>query len=682
MTDPLDRLSPIRFGRAICGALAAAERREWWLADGRGGYAGGTVAQTLTRRYHGLLVAPVDPPLGRVLVLAKADARLVTGDVEAPLFTNRWASGAVEPRGYLALESFHLDGTVPVWRFAFGDRIVEERVWMEPGADIVYVAWRLVGEAHGAAPRISVTLLANGRDHHGDSWPGGFAPRIAVDGATLAMTVPGRFELHVAATGGTVVPRGGWYRDFDLPVERERGLGDRDSHFHAGDLDLPLPAQQWAGFAAGLTPQSAPDLETALARRRAHDRAVLAQALAADPVFEQAPGWVMRLVLAADAFAIARPLPDLPQGRSVIAGYPWFGDWGRDTMTALPGLCLATGQFETARLILETFARFVDQGMLPNVFPGAGATPEYNTADASLWFIEAWRAYVAASGDEAALRRNFPVLADIVAWHLKGTRYGIAVDPADGLLYAGEPGMQLTWMDARVGGRVVTPRIGKPVEINALWYNALAAMTGMAERAGASADPYRAAAVLARAGFARFARPDGRGLYDVLDGPDGADASLRPNQIFAVSLPASPLEPEIQRTVVERCGAALVTSYGLRSLAPGAPGYRGGCSGTVEERDGAYHQGTVWAWLLGPWAVAHYRIYRDAAAAQRFLEPIGDHLRDAGLGQVSEIFDGDPPHTPRGCPAQAWSVATILEAWQRLEHAKFSTAQLDPFTRC
>jgi 4-alpha-glucanotransferase len=242
--------------------------------------------------------------------------------------------------------------------------------------------------------------------------------------------------------------------------------------------------------------------------------------------------------------------------------------------------------------------------------------------------------------------------------------------------------MQLTWMDARVGGRVVTPRIGKPVEINALWYNALAAMTGMAERAGASADPYRAAAVLARAGFARFARPDGRGLYDVLDGPDGADASLRPNQIFAVSLPASPLEPEIQRTVVERCGAALVTSYGLRSLAPGAPGYRGSCSGTVEERDGAYHQGTVWAWLLGPWAVAHYRIYRDAAAAQRFLEPIGDHLRDAGLGQVSEIFDGDPPHTPRGCPAQAWSVATILEAWQRLEHAKFSTAQLDPFTRC
>jgi 4-alpha-glucanotransferase len=682
VADPLARLAPIRFGRAVCGDLAAAERREWWLANSRGAYAGGTLAQSLTRRYHALLVAPVDPPLGRVLVLAKADARLVADGVAQPLFVNRWSSGAIHPAGNLALESFHLDGTIPVWRFAIGDRVVEQRIWMEPGADTVYVGWRLEGGADGMAAALSVALLANGRDHHGDTRPDGFSPEIAAAGSTLAVTAPDRFELRIAATGGSITPRRAWYRDFDLPVERERGLGAHDAHLHVGDLDLPLPAGKWAGFAAGLAPQPAPDLNAALERRRAHDRAVLERALAADPVFAAAPGWVMRLVLATDAFVIARPLPDHPAGQSVIAGYPWFGDWGRDTMIALPGLCLATGRFETARLILETFARFVDRGMLPNVFPGAGATPEYNTADASLWYIEAWRAYVEATGDEPALHRAFPVLSEIVEWHVRGTRYGIAVDPADGLLRAGEPGMQLTWMDARIGDRVVTPRIGKPVEINALWYNALVAMAAMAERVGASAAGYSAAAEAAQQGFARFTWPGGEGLYDVVDSPDGPDASLRPNQIFAVSLPASPLDATTRRAVLERCGRALLTSYGLRSLAPSEPCYRGICSGTVAQRDGAYHQGTVWAWLLGPWALACHRVYGDAAAAQRFLEPIGDHLLDAGLGQVSEIFDGDPPHKPRGCPAQAWSAACVLEAWWRLEHAKAAAARPAPFTRC
>ncbi len=263
----------------------------------------------------------------------------------------------------------------------------------------------------------------------------------------------------------------------------------------------------------------------------------------------------MRLVLATDLYIIARPLPGLPEGCSVIAGYPWFGDWGRDTMISLPGLCLATGRFDNALLILETFARFVDRGMLPNVFPGAGAAPDYNTADASLWYIEAWRAYLDATGDEAALHRVFPVLAEIIDWHIRGTRYGIGVDPADGLLHAGEAGVQLTWMDAKVGDWVVTPRIGKPVEINALWYNALAAMAAMAGRIGAPNERYRAAAAKAREGFARFALPGGDGLYDVIDGPDGPDASLRPNQVFAVSLWASPLDPEMQRAVVRRCGA-------------------------------------------------------------------------------------------------------------------------------
>jgi predicted glycogen debranching enzyme len=668
--DPLSRLAPIRFGRAVCGELDAAERREWWIANGRGGYAGGTIALSLTRRYHALLVAPVDPPLGRILVLAKAEASFVESGVSQPLSSNRWSSGAVAPEGYLALESFHLDGTIPVWRFAFSGRLVEQRIWMEPDADTVHAAWRLEGEIEGRAPHLSVALLANGRDHHGETWPPGFVPRILADGRTLTVTVADRFTLSLAASGGGITARSDWYRDFDLPIERERGLGACDSHLHVGDLDLPLAPGIWSGFTAGLDGQAAADLDAALERRREHDRQVLQRAITADPVFAGAPGWVMRLVLATDLYVIARPLPGLIEGRSVIAGYPWFGDWGRDTMISLPGLCLATGRFDTARAILETFARFVDRGMLPNVFPGAGATPEYNTADATLWFIEAWRGYVDATGDEAALRRVFPVLADIVDWHVKGTRYGIAVDPADGLLHAGEKGVQLTWMDARVGDWVVTPRIGKPVEINALWYNALIAMATLARRIGEPDQRYRAAADKTCRGFARFALADGAGLYDVIDGPDGPDASLRPNQLFAVSLPASALDPAMQRAVLRRCGEALVTSYGLRSLAPDAPAYCGACRGAVSERDGSYHQGTVWAWLLGPWAQAHYRVHRDAAAAQHFLEPIGDHLADAGLGQVSEIFDGDPPHRPRGCPAQAWSVACVLEAWWRLERTK------------
>jgi len=377
------------------------------------------------------------------------------------------------------------------------------------------------------------------------------------------------------------------------------------------------------------------------------------------------PAGVTRRVRAADAFVFARPLPDEPDGQSVIAGYPWFGDWGRDTMISLPGLTLAAGRPATARRILRTFAAFVSQGMLPNAFPGAGDTPAYNTADASLWFFEAWRAYVAATGDTAALRAAFPVLVEMVAWHQRGTRYGIAVDPADGLLRAGQAGVQLTWMDAKVGDWVVTPRIGKPVEINALWYNALRTMSEFAARLG-EADAYATPAEAARDGFARFLRGDGQGLYDVIDGPDGNDARIRPNQIFAVSLPHSPLDAPDQARVVEVCRRHLLTSYGLHSLAPGSPEYHPRYGGDVSTRDGGYHQGAVWGWLLGHFALAVFRVTGDAGAALALLEPMRDAMADQGLGTIGEIFDGDPPHDPRGAPAQAWSVACTLQAWHAL----------------
>ena len=662
---------PIRFTRAICGDLGEAERREWWIANGLTGYAAGTIAGSLTRRYHGLLIAPVASPLGRRLILAKADATLIDGTHSWPLFTNRWKSGDIAPAGHVRIRSFYLDYSVPVWTYDVAGRQVEARIWMEPGAHTIYAAWLLQPGADPPEDGMSlcVTLLANDRDHHGTTSVGGFDPDIRVAGESLMVANAGLFSLTIRASGGEVVPKHDWYRNFDLPAEAERGLESTDSHLCVGEVTMPLTPGQWCGIAASLESEPSVDLAAALRRRLDHDRATVVTATASSPAMRQAPAWVARLALAADAFLFSRPLPSVADGQSVIAGYPWFGDWGRDTMISLPGLTLATGRSDTARRILKTFASFVSQGMLPNVFPGAGDRAEYNTADASLWFFEAWRAFFDATGDIAAVRDAFPVLSDMIKWHQKGTRYGIGVDPADGLLKAGAAGVQLTWMDAKVGDWVVTPRIGKPVEINALWYNALRIMGGFAGRL-AEPDSFSAPAEAARQSFARFVRPDGEGLYDVIDGPNGDDASIRPNQILAVSLPYSPLASDDQVRIVRVCRRHLLTAFGLRSLAPGSPGYHPHYGGGVPERDGGYHQGPVWGWLLGPFSLAAYRVTGDVSAAQAVLEPISDALEDQAVGTIGEIFDGDPPHHPRGAPAQAWSVACTLDAWRLLKQAE------------
>lgn len=677
MSDRLPQF--IRFGRAICGDLDQAERREWWLSNGLGAYAAGTIAGTLTRRYHGLLIAPIKPPLGRWLVFTKADATLLDDAREIPLFANRWSGGACVPAGYIHLESFHLHGRMPVWRYALDEHIIEQRIWLEPGANTVYIAYRLETTAANPNLRLRVDLLVNARDHHRNMMPGGFTPQVERVGEQLQILYRDRFTLRFQANGGHLQTTWDWIENFDLPRERECGLPDRDAHLGIGQALLILHPGRWVGLTASLHDDASADLDAALQRFFDRERALLNRL---SPPSSPAPlsqgerdvrrvsgppDWIDQLTLAADSFLFARPLPDLPDGESVIAGYPWFGDWGRDTMIALPGLALATGRLDSARRILLTFARFVDRGMLPNVFPGAGETPDYNTVDAGLWYFEAWRAYLEASHDETALKQVFPILAEMIDWHVRGTHYRIGRDAVDGLIGAGEPGVQLTWMDAKVGDWVVTPRIGKPVEINALWYNALCIMADLAQHLGQPAQPYNELATQAQQGFQRFIRPDNQGLFDVLDGPNGNDASVRPNQIFAVSLPHSPLDMEAQRAVVQACGRELLTSYGLRSLARGDPDYHPQHLGGVWERDGSYHQGTVWGWLLGHYALAEYRMHSDAVAAQARLQPICDHLLDAGLGTVSEIFDGAPPHTPRGAPAQAWSVACVLEAWRRLE---------------
>jgi 4-alpha-glucanotransferase len=456
---------------------------------------------------------------------------------------------------------------------------------------------------------------------------------------------------------------------------------------------------KWSGLVATRVAAPQPHLAELLRRRRAHDISRLTSAAVATPELRGAPCWVRQLVLAADNFPVIRAAGKEKSGKerlgqeksdredqersgqqagqrseSVIAGYPWFGEWGRDTLIALPGLLLTTGRHASARNILMTYARFVDQGMLPNTLPADGSQPVYNTVDAALWYFEAWRAYVSASHDVITLREIYPLLQDMVGWHVRGTRYGIGVDPNDGLLRAGEPGVQVTWMDAMVDGLVVTARQGKPVEVNALWFNALMCMVQFSQLIGKKSEIFRTRAAQARTGFHRFLKPDG-GLYDVLDGPEGDDGSIRPNQILAVTLHYSPLSPPAQALVLAEARHHLLTSYGLRSLAAQHPGYRPRYGGNMHERDSAYHQGTAWSWLLPHYAMAEYRVSGNAELAQSRLAPMRDHLLDAGLGMISEIFDGEPPHEPRGAPSQAWSVACVLEAWVKLERVRRTAKQ-------
>jgi predicted glycogen debranching enzyme len=667
----------LNWGREICGNLATAESREWLCTNGIGGFASGTVSGLLTRRYHGLLVAALKPPLGRTLFVAKLDETVDYDGLRRPLSSNRWADGSVGPHGYREVERFHLEGTTPVWTYACTDMRLEKRIWMEPGANTTCVQYRLL-RARGPV-RLELKALVNYRDYHfltrGDGW----TMRVeAVPNGLRVAAFEGAQPFLLLAEGAEAQPFHDWYRGFDLAVERERGLDSREDHLHAGTFRASLSPGASLTFVCSSEAAPSPDGATAWERRRRYEEGLVAQWRKAQPAAKQAPGWIQQLVLAADQFVVRRPLPDdqggqpsgptegRGEGFSVIAGYHWFGDWGRDTMISLPGLSISTGRPDVARRILTTFARFVDQGMLPNRFPDAGEGPEYNTVDATLWYFEAIRAYHAATGDETLPGQLFPVLEEIVRWQRKGTRYGIGEDPMDGLLRSGEPGVQLTWMDAKIGDWVVTPRTGKAVEINALWYNALRSMATFARSLGKPVEPWERLADRVQASFDRFWNEAGGSCYDVIDGPEGDDPALRPNQILAVSLPESPLTPERQRRVVEACARHLLTSFGLRSLAPGHPQYRGRYLGGPRERDAAYHQGPVWGWLLGPFALAHLKAYGDREVARSFLEPLAHHLADYGVGSIAEIFDGDPPFTPRGCIAQGWSVSETLRAWMEI----------------
>jgi predicted glycogen debranching enzyme len=658
----------IKFGREICGDFINATSREWLVTNGMGGYASGTIAGSLTRRYHGLLVAALNPPLGRTVLLAKLDETLVYNDKTYPIHTNAWVENTIEPHGYRQIEQFALEGTIPVWRFACGDALLEKRIWMQQGANTTYLCYSLIRATQPL--KLTLKALVNYRDYHGDTQAKDWQMSVGeADRGLVINAFPGAVPFYLRSDSGAVTPMHEWNYGFDLAVERYRGLSDREDHLHVATFEATLNVGQSLTFVASTEQHS--DLNGEMALRSQHDyEQQLIQRSTPQPD-KPLPNWVSQLVLAADRFIVSRPTSNEPNGRTIIAGYHWFGDWGRDTMISLPGLTLATGRPEIARSILRTFAKYIDRGMLPNRFPDAGETPEYNTVDATLWYVEAIRAYHDATQDNDLLQELFPALVDIIDWHRRGTRYKIHLDDADGLLYAGEVGVQLTWMDAKVGDWVVTPRIGKPIEINALWYNALRIMVQFAQQLGQPHQHYENMANHIQASFPRFWNAEVGYCYDVLDGPDGPDLSLRPNQLLAVSLPLVRENPlltsEQQRAIVDECGQMLLTSHGLRSLSPDDPQYQGHYGGNQLQRDGAYHQGTVWGWLLGPFVQAHLQVYNNPKQARQFLEPMAHHLTDRGMGSLSEIFDGDAPMTPRGCIAQAWTVAEVLRIWWATE---------------
>jgi predicted glycogen debranching enzyme len=620
---------------------------EWLESDGQGGFASGTVGGARTRRYHALLLTPLRPPVERVVLVSGFEAWVDTSAGSFPVSTQHYVPDVTTPRGVDHLAAFTHEPW-PRWTFRgpSGETLVHECV-VDPVDGSVVLAWRLQGRAAGA--RLTVRPLLAGRDYHAlmrENASFDFDARSAAGNASWRPYAG--LPAVAALSNGRYEQAPDWFRNFLYREEAARGLDAIE--------DLASPGCFHFDLAAG---------EAVLVLRAGDgigvDAVALAKRVREIESTRRAP--LTSLARAADAYLVRRG-----GGHTIIAGYPWFTDWGRDTFIAMRGLVIARGRLDLAESILATWAEAVSQGMLPNRFPDGGEAPEFNAVDASLWFVIAVHEFLAAAPKSARRRQLLAAVASIVDGYQAGTRYGIRMD-ADGLLACGLPGMQLTWMDAKTGDLVVTPRIGKPVEVQALWINALRCAGGRHE----------AIADRAQRSFAdRFWNADAQCLYDVVDAdhePGRVDASLRPNQIFAVGgLPFAVLEGERAAAVVATVDAELLTPMGLRTLARSGPAYRGRYEGGPSERDGAYHQGTAWPWLIGAFVDAWLRVNGDGAAQrqairERCLAPLLKHREVAGLGHVSEIADGDPPHTPRGCPFQAWSLGELIRALARTEPA-------------
>ena len=656
-----------------------AVAREWLVTNGLGGFAAGTVSGVPTRRYHGLLVAALPTPLGRTVMLNHLSELLRLSDgTRFEIGGQERADSGLEWPGAEHLAEFRLDSGLPVWRYELGATVVEKRVHMLHQQNTVHVTYHLI---HGGPVRIKLRPALHVRPLEGSVHGAIDEPYTitAIEDRLELSTTRGYPPLRLKIYGrrATFALDSGKLDNVHYRAEAQRGYADVGELWSPGYWSVDLTAdtsttlvastEAWDTIGALLPEQAA------AAERERRERLLDAAAPAARS------GIGAELVLAADQFVItpsgrredaARARAAGGEVRSIIAGYHWFTDWGRDTMISLEALTCTTGRHIEAGYILRTFGQYVRDGLIPNMFPDGSNEGLYHTADATLWFFHALDRYLAATGDRATLAALLPKLGEIVQCHLEGTRYGIHVDPKDGLLVQGADGYQLTWMDAKCDGWVVTPRRGKAVEINALWYNALRLFEGWTREAAGdlAAHPFAIHAEQCRRAFnERFWYEHGQYLYDVVESTDLAgvdDTACRPNQLFAISLTHPVLDAARWAAVVDVAREKLLTPVGLRSLSPDHPDFKPTYHGDLRTRDAAYHQGTVWAWLIGPFIDAWLKVHpEDRAGARRFLDGFVPHLDEACVGSISEVFDAIEPYAPRGCVAQAWSVAEVLRCW-------------------
>jgi glycogen debranching enzyme len=693
-------------GPEVCQDVQQGLDREWLVTNGLGGYASGSLVGATTRSYHGLLVAALSPPVERMVLVTKIDEEVTLPDGNVlKLGVNEYQeSDVVDPQGHRYLDSVALEGDIPCFRYRLTETLsLEKRIWMEYGQNTTYVQYIVHSseqEQDAAEQAIKISLLpfCVARDYHAtlkgdESWHflvEGQGNRCRVQAYDSAPS----FHM-VGDPQMTFTPTGFWYWRVLHRRDRERGLPDLEDVYQPGIFQASVQPEQHLTLVLSAEEQFALDVGTA------HHNEVINQAHVrhlrrirqlfslVDQRFSDLPQndpVLARLVLSADQFIVARPSEQTeassagvvgsqpqsqfklsPARKTIIAGYPWFTDWGRDSMISLPGLLLCTGRYSEARGLLKAFTSFMHNGLIPNRFPDDGASPEYNTADATLWLFHALKNYLETTNDWSLLKELFPALSESMGWHIRGTDYGIGLDQSDGLLHAGVPGMQLTWMDARVDDWVVTPRRGKPVEINALWYRALTLMESWAIRLSTDANQYSQLRTLFRQHFAaRFWYEEGGYLYDVVD-VDGAsgqnDSALRPNQLFAASLTNDLLSEAQVASILEKMTQQLVTPVGLRTLSPSDPAYHAHFNGDRVQRDSAYHQGTAWQWLMGPYIDVHLHVHNDRATLRELLQPLVQQFWSPCLGTLSEVAEPEPPFTPAGCFAQAWSVGEMLRCW-------------------
>jgi predicted glycogen debranching enzyme len=655
--------------------------REWLVTNGLGGYASASVSGACTRRYHGLLVSALPAPLGRMVMLSHFAEEIAMPDESVIDFSAEEINEEhLNLHSSEFLSEFRLEAGLPTWRYDIRGCILEKRVIMPHLQNTVHITYRLLCKEGMIRLRLRPSM--HFREHEAPvSLPLDKPYQVTAVGDQYEVSAGGnipplRFRMQGPNAG--FVLQGGRFRTVFYRVEQSRGYESQGPLWSPGYFRTTMRQGDSFTIIASTEPWEtilALEPEEALQREYARRRKLVDMARP-----EARTGWAAELILAADQFIIrpstrvadtARAHASGDDVRTIIAGYHWFTDWGRDTMISLEGLTLTTGRHAEAGYILRTFAHYIRDGLIPNMFPEGENEGLYHTADATLWYFHAMEKYLAATGDRDTLVQLLPKLIDIIDHHVRGTRFGIGVDPTDGLLRQGAEGYQLTWMDAKVGDWVVTPRRGKAVEINALWYNALRLTEGWVREELGDTEAAKYAALSERAFDSfnqRFWYETGGYLYDVIDGEGGADAALRPNQLLTFSLSYPILEPTRWKRVLDIVQEHLYTPVGLRSLVPGHPNYKSQYYGDLRARDAAYHQGTVWGWLVGPFVDAWLRVYPDDfAGARKFLEGFAKHLGDACIGSISEVFDADNPYIPRGCVAQAWSVAEVLRCWVKTE---------------